>query len=107
MELLRPCASKSESENNRTHEELELQTVQCLCCKTWVLVVHNDFEKVDQYERGGNDVDVANLRRVFQLDRHCRFAELQNCGRERIIGTLANEEQLVQLFYPQIKGNAL
>lgn len=69
MELLRQCASKSEPENNRAHEELQLKTQQCLCYKSLVLVVHNDFKNVDQYKRRGNDVEVANLRRVFQLDR--------------------------------------
>jgi hypothetical protein len=80
---------------------MELTAVSvCHCSKTWVLVVHNDFLNVDKYERKGNEVDVANLKRVFQSERNCKFAELQNSNKEHIIGTLASEEQLIKLFYP-------
>jgi len=72
----------------------------CLCSRTWVLVVHNDFMYIEDYQRNGNDKDVENLRRVFQTQRKCQFAELANCNSSDIVGTLSNEQQLVQLFFP-------
>lgn len=71
-----------------------------LCPKIWVLVVHNDFKKVEDYERYGNDVDVDNLKRVFQIERNCKFAELANCNKEEIMAALSQEEKLIELFHP-------
>jgi hypothetical protein len=73
----------------------------CQCKNTWVLVIHNDFLQVEGYERHGDDVDVKNLKRVFQTDRNCKFAELANCNKTQIIETLSNEEKLVQLYHPE------
>jgi hypothetical protein len=72
----------------------------CICTNTWVLVVHNDFKKIENYERYGNEVDVENLRRVFEIERNCKFAELINCNKEQIIATLSQQEKLIKLFYP-------
>jgi hypothetical protein len=73
---------------------------QCQCTRTWVLVVHNDFQQIKGYERNGNNVDLENLQRVFQGERHCRFAELSNCNKEQILGTLSSKEKLIKLFHP-------
>jgi Mg2+/Co2+ transporter CorC len=73
---------------------------QCQCSRTWVLVVHNDFQQIKGYERNGNDVDLENLQRVFQSERHCRFAQLANCDKDQIVGTLSSKEKLIKLFYP-------
>jgi len=76
----------------------------CHCSNTWVLVVHNDFLQVEGYERKGNEVDVENLKRVWQRERQCKFAELANCTSAQIIGTLSSDEKLAQLFNPQENG---
>jgi hypothetical protein len=73
---------------------------QCQCTRTWVLVVHNDFQQIKDYERNGNNVDLENLQRVFQGERNCRFAELANCNKEQILGTLSSEKKLIKLFHP-------
>jgi hypothetical protein len=96
-------------------EQMELQCLQkqgknsfessetlCKCVNTWVLVIHNDFKKIDTYERNGNEVDVKNLKRVFQTERSCKFAELINCDKEQIITTLSEQDKLIKLFYPNI-----
>lgn len=70
----------------------------CVCSRTWILVVHNDFLQVAGYERRGNDVDLQNLRRVFETERHCKFAQLANCSKAQIIETLSSKQKLVQLF---------
>lgn len=72
----------------------------CVCSRTWVLVVHNDFLQVEGYERVGNDVDLQNLRRVFQSERECEFAELANCNKAQILETLTSQQKLNQLFHP-------
>jgi hypothetical protein len=72
----------------------------CLCSEVWILVVHSDFHGFDEFERHGNDADVRNLRRVFQEQRKCRFAELANCGSDKIIGTLACPKQIFKIFHP-------
>jgi hypothetical protein len=74
----------------------------CVCSRSWVLVVHNDFLQVEGYERRGDDVDVRNLRRVFQSERHCKFAELANCSKAKIIETISSEDKLLQLFQQEI-----
>jgi hypothetical protein len=73
---------------------------QCQCSRTWVLVVHNDFLQIEDYERNGDEQDLENLRRVFEDERHCRFAELANCDKEQILGTLSSTEKLIKLFHP-------
>lgn len=72
----------------------------CVCSRTWVLVVHNDFLQVKGYERVGNDVDLQNLSRVFQSERQCEFAELANCNKAQILETLTSQQKLNQLFHP-------
>jgi len=76
----------------------------CHCNNTWVLVVHNDFLQVEGYERKGNEVDVENLKRVWQRERQCKFAELANCTSAQIIGTLSSDEKLTKLFHPLDNG---
>lgn len=73
---------------------------RCACLRTWVLVVHNDFLQVEGYERRGDDVDLRNLRRVFQTERACKFAELTNCSKEQILETLSSQDKFIQLFHP-------
>jgi hypothetical protein len=49
-------------------------------------------------------MDVENLKRVWQRERHCKFAELANCSSAQIIGTLSSDEKLTQLFHPRNNG---
>jgi hypothetical protein len=70
----------------------------CLCSKIWVLVVSNDFDGIQGFDRRGNNADIQNLRRVFHEQRHCRFAELRNCGREEIINTFSSADEIKKLF---------
>lgn len=74
----------------------------CNCVNTWVLVIHNDFNKIEDYERNGNEVDLENLKRVFQIERHCKFAELANFDKEQIIATISQQENLIKLFCPNV-----
>lgn len=76
-----------------------LSETVCICTNTWVLVVHNDFKKVEKYERYGNEVDVDNLRRVFEFERHCKFAELANCNKDQIVATLSQQDKIIELFH--------
>jgi len=76
----------------------------CHCSNTWVLVVHNDFLQLEGYERKGNEVDVENLKRVWQRERQCKYAELANCTSAQIIGTLSSDEKLTKLFHPLDNG---
>jgi hypothetical protein len=62
--------------------------------------VHNDFSDKGEWERLGNEVDVKNLRRVFEKRPNCKFAELKNCGKEEILRALRSDEQLTNLFHP-------
>jgi hypothetical protein len=73
---------------------------QCQCSRTWVLVVHNDFLQIEDYERNGDEKDLENLRRFFQVERHCKYAELANCDKEQILGTLSSKEKFIKLFHP-------
>jgi hypothetical protein len=59
------------------------------CLQRWVLVVHDDFSEVADLQRVGNDVDVANLRRVFSVERGYQFAELARQHSSNILLTLA------------------
>lgn len=77
------------------------------CVNTWVLVIHNDFNRIENYERNGNEVDVENLKRVFQIERHCKFAELANFDKEQIIATISKQENLIKLFYPNSETGEL
>jgi hypothetical protein len=70
----------------------------CPCAETWVLVVHNSFKGVPNYERQGNEADVRNLQKVFSQDRRCRYAELANCASAEIVQTLGQWEKLLDLF---------
>jgi hypothetical protein len=70
----------------------------CPCTDTWVLVVHNSFKGVPNYERHGNEADVRNLRKVFSQDRNCRYAELANCASAEIVQTLGQWDKLLDLF---------
>jgi len=92
MEL--QCLEKLDKNSFENSEPL------CKCVNTWVLVVHNDFKEIETYERNGNEVDVENLKRIFQIERGCKFAELINCNKERIITTLSEQDKLIKLFYP-------
>jgi hypothetical protein len=74
---------------------------ECKCARTWVLVVHNSFKGVANYERIGNDFDVSNLRRAFSTQRQCRFAELADCCSADILRALSEEQRFVQLFHPE------
>jgi hypothetical protein len=71
----------------------------CLCFRTWVLVIHHDFKGVENFERLGNDADVHNLRRVFQEDRKCKFAEMKNWAKNDILSTLQSEKRIAKLFH--------
>lgn len=86
--------------NESIRETLIIAEQQCQCSRTWVLVVHSDFLQVEGYERNGNDVDLENLRRVFHVERHCKFAELANCDKAQIVGTLSSKEKLIKMFHP-------
>jgi len=55
---------------------------------------------IEDYQRNGNDKDVENLKRVFHTQRKCQFAELANWKSSDIVGTLSQDEKLIQLFYP-------
>jgi hypothetical protein len=72
----------------------------CLCSKTWVLVIHNDFFGIDKFERSGNDADIRNLRRVFEDRKNCKFAEMKGRSSTEIVSTLQSEEKLAKLFHP-------
>jgi hypothetical protein len=87
-----------------TPDDGSTKNKSCQCNNTWVLVVHNDFLQVEGYERKGNEVDVENLKRVWQRERQCRFAELANCTSEQIISTLSSDEKLIKLFHPLDNG---
>lgn len=76
----------------------EFESSLCPCGSTWVLVVHNNFKGVPNYERRGNEADVKNLRKVFSQDRNCRFAELENHGSSEIVQTLSRWDKLLELF---------
>jgi hypothetical protein len=84
-----------------------VQEGTCLCSTTWVLVIHNAFQDIDKYERFGNGADIRNIRRVFHEQRKCRFAELENRGRDDIIDILSTQEMLIQLFHPDGDCNSL
>jgi hypothetical protein len=68
----------------------------CLCSKTWVLIVHNDFEGISNYERKGNDADVQNINRVFATRPNATIRELKKCGSQEILTTI--REKLNILF---------
>lgn len=70
----------------------------CPCAATWVLVVHDSFKGVPNYERQGNEADVRNLWKVFSQDRRCRYAELANCASAEIVQTLGQWDKLLDLF---------
>jgi Caspase domain len=70
----------------------------CPCADTWVLVVHNSFKGVPNYERHGNEADVRNLQKVFSQDRRCRYAELANCASAEILQTLGQWDKLLDHF---------
>jgi hypothetical protein len=105
MELVETNFLLGDSESNifPTNDK-STKNESCHCNNTWVLVVHNDFLQVEGYERKGNEVDVENLKRVWQRERQCKFAELANCTSAQIIGTLSSDEKLTQLFNPQENG---
>jgi len=74
--------------------------VACLGSRTWVLVVHNFFRDILDYERIGNEADLTNLKRVFCDQRKCKFAELENCDAGGIVKSLSQEDKLIALFHP-------
>jgi hypothetical protein len=82
------------------YEALELiSSVEPSCCENWwVLVIHDDFSRVQDLQRIGDDVDVTNLRQAFAVDRQCRFAELANCHSKVILNNLSNWRLFADLF---------
>jgi len=70
-----------------------------LCSReTWLLVVHNDFKEHQNFERLGNDIDIANLARSFCEQRNCKFAEIKNGNAKQILAVLSDQDALIQLF---------
>jgi hypothetical protein len=77
----------------------ETSSARCpQCLQRWVLVVHDDFGEVADMQRNGNDVDVANLRRVFSVERGFQFAELARQKSSNILHALSNWQYLTALF---------
>jgi len=104
MDLVEPNFLLRHSKSNILLSDDESTNTSCHCSNTWVLVVHNDFLQVEGYERKGNEVDVENLKRVWQRERQCRFTELANCTSEQIISSLSSDEKPTQLFYSHHNG---
>jgi len=78
--------------------EMSRLGLPALDSNTWVLVVHNYFKNIPYLERIGNEIDIINIKQLFCATRGCKFAEMENCGREEIIGALSQEEKLTGLF---------